>query len=167
MIRIISLDPGRTTGFALAFVEDYKPFIAYSQDALSHKEFWTLLYSSYNGRSGAPSALHVICESFHFRRGKTGIDLYPCELIGVLHYFVAQHPPVRLYFQEPSVQGKHAYFTDAKLKEMRLYQKEFEHGRSAVKHLLHWLQFGHGASFEPDMDQCELVTIPWTKEKIA
>jgi hypothetical protein len=68
--------------------------------------------------------------------------------------------------QNPAIQGKKAYFSDVKLKEMGLYQKgdAFHHGRSAVKHLLHWTQFGHGAEMQIDLDKAELVTMDWMKE---
>lgn len=160
---ILSLDPGRTTGIAIAIVQDDKPFVAYYQQELDHKGFWQLLDNTARACDGA---LNIICERFVFIRSKTGIDLYPCELIGVLHYFVQSYPMNYLAMQNASVQGSKAYFSDKRLKEMGLYQKEFEHGRSAVKHLLHWLQFEHGASFGADMNKCELVTMDWARRNL-
>ena len=162
---ILALDPGRTTGYAIAIVQDGKPYIGYVQEELNHRGFYTLLD---NVARACDWELNIVCESFSFRKGKTGIDLYPCELIGVLHYFVASYPRNYLSMQEPSVQGaKSAYYTDAKLKELGLYQKEYQHGRSAVKHLLHWLHFGHGASFNPIIETSELVEMDWAKKNLV
>lgn len=161
---VLSLDPGRTTGYAIGIVHDTKPFIAYHQQELDHKGIWQLLDKV--GRE-CDYQLNIVCEEFHFRRSQTGVDYYPIELIGIVNYFVQCYPMNALFWQNPSVQSKRGYWSDAKLKEMGLYQKQYEHGRSAVKHLLHWLQFSTGAKYAPDMDTCELVTMDWAERHLV
>lgn len=134
----LALDPGRTTGYALGFRDDELQ-IAYGETRFSHVELYDWL--------DEVSPAYVICESFDYRRLKDA-DLYPCELIGVIHLFCERNE-IPYYFQKPSVQGDKAYWTDAKLKELELYKAGTEHGRSALKHLLYWLQFGHGAQYGP------------------
>lgn|SRR5574337_124749 len=137
--KALALDPGRTTGIAIATWDDAECKITYGQEILGHFDFYDFLHKQ--------QADFIICESFRFRQGKTGVDLYPCELIGIVNLF-CEVSKTKLYVQEPWVQsGKKIYFSDAKLKERNLYLKGLEHGRSAVKHLLYWLAFGAGSNF--------------------
>jgi len=151
----LALDPGRTTGYAVA-VDN---LINYGQVELSPREFWHFL----NYHLPVDLECHVICENFVFRQGnQLGVDLYPCELIGILKLHRTFHVDMshQLYFQPASVQGKKAYFTDKLLKDMGLYIKGIEHGRSAVKHLLYWLQFAQGARYDVNMEKLRLVDAP-------
>jgi len=156
---VAAFDPGRTTGYAVGVYKDSKPYIAYAQEQWSQLGFW-----NYLKRFGEEN---YICEEFKFRqnRDQTGVDLYAVELIGILNLYCAT-TGAYLKFQDPSIQGKKAYFSDKRLKDMGLYQKgdEFHHGRSAVKHLLHWTMYGHGAEMGVNLDTAELVTMEWAKE---
>ena len=157
-MEIVALDPGRTTGYAMAIVKDGKPYIGYAQAKWDHQQLFKFLDSL--------GECNIICESFEFRQRATGVDYYPVELIGVIQ-LIAQIELLYLAFQPASVQGKKAHFSDARLKQMELYQKgeDFHHGRSAVKHLLYWMHFGHGSMNKIDLTQAELVTISWLKDE--
>lgn len=139
---ITALDPGRTTGYAMGYLERQHTLeIEYYEEKWSHLQLYDFLLEY------KPD--HIICESFQFRQGaRDGADLYPCELIGVVE--LAQQTflkPGCVVYQTASVQSKKkAYFSDARLKELGLYVRGVGHGRSAVKHLLHWQMFGSGAS---------------------
>jgi hypothetical protein len=150
MKHALALDPGRTTGFAKAVWNDKDCGIRYGQSELNHSELYYLLTEE--------SPDYLICESFRFRQGKTGVDLYPVELIGVVQYWLKQDGTnTNFSVQEPWVQGdKKAFFSDRKLKEMELYIKGLEHGRSAVKHLLYWLYFGVGSQYFDKQTTIEL-----------
>jgi hypothetical protein len=136
MIRALAIDPGGTTGFALAMVEGLKINLISWQKALSHREFWLEV--------DGQETDYIVCESFEYRPGKwkASIDLTPPELIGVLK---ANVYPDDLYFQTAAI-GK-AYYTDQKLKDVKLYKAGEPHGRDALRHLLHWLNFGAGFQF--------------------
>jgi len=158
-LRILALDPGGTTGYAHAVKDGDNMFVTYGQQRLNHYEFYDFLLSY-------PSD-YLICESFEFRQGnQLGVDLIPVELIGIVKLYAYLKKPQAIYFQPASKQGKKAYFSDARLKDMGLYLKGLEHGRSAVKHLLDWYVFGAGykfaengpGEFEP---RIELVDYDW------
>lgn len=151
----LALDPGRTTGFAIASFGS-RTVLSCGQLELSPRGLWAFL------EQYLPDDIecHVICESFEFRQGKQlGVDLYPCELIGVLklHRTLRIDMSNQLYFQPAYVQGKKAYFSDKLLKEMGIYDRRVEHGRSALKHLLYWFKFAQGARYAIDLDNLELV----------
>lgn len=140
-MRVLSVDPGIATGFAVAYERfNSGPDITvhYNQRTMSVPEYFDLLYKV------APKA--IVIEDFEYRRGnaKDSLVLYSVELIGVTKLYCSKED-VPLYIQKASVQGKNsAYFSDDRLKEMGLYIPGLQHGRSAVKHLLHWFQFGAG-----------------------
>jgi hypothetical protein len=151
MELVLALDPGRTTGYAVA-TGDTECVIAYDEKPLDHKRFLELL-QLYQPR-------YIVCEDFDYRR-LTNVDLYPVELIGILKLYAnIAFSHFDLYMQKPSVQGKQAYWTDAKIKELGLYLP-YHHGRSALKHLLYWLQFGAGSQFKSLDKSPELVNIEW------
>jgi hypothetical protein len=152
----LALDPGKCTGIAIAAKSGEEFEVCYNQASLDVSGFWQLL------KQVSPD--FAICESFEFRKGKqhAGIDLYPRELIGILRLFMWDQQE-HLYFQPASVQGsKDVYFSDVKLKELGLYLKGIEHGRSAVKHLLYWYYFGAGFNYliHPEQE-AKLVDYEW------
>lgn len=162
MITALALDPGRTTGYALALKDEENYFVAYDQAEMNHGELWRFI---------PPTVDFVICEKFDYRHMKDGADLYPCELIGVVKLWV-EGPTFRdddlvwLHMQEPSIQSeKKAYFSNAKLKSMNLYKASPEHGRSALKHLLHFFAFGPGYKYHVEGQAPELVEESWLREK--
>lgn len=147
---ILALDPGKTTGYAIASI-DRESLIGYGQYEFSHSGLWEFFPALVD---------YVVCESFEFRQGKQlGVDLYPCELIGVVKLWVDIRGRCELYMQPAHIQGKKAYFSDKLLKELGLYIKGCEHGRSAVKHLLHWLAFGPGSRFGIDVTKLMLTSL--------
>lgn len=153
---VIALDPGRCTGYALAAKDDDSFDICYGQEYWNHSELYEFI----------PNVDHIICESFEFRQGKQlGVDLYPCELIGVVNLWYDNSTALSLTIQPATVQGKKAYFSDNLLKEMQLYQKGVEHGRSAVKHLLQWFYHGAGYRFMTTDLEPQLVEVGWFRKE--
>jgi len=59
-----------------------------------------------------------------------------------------------------------SYWSDAKLKESKLYNESFHHGRDAARHLLHWLTFGYGYQFTKDPPSLELVDVTWIEDQV-
>jgi len=91
---------------------------------------------------------YIIMEDFEFRgRASTGLNLFPCQLIGVARLYELTEPTGKcaLYLQKPA-QGK-SYFTDPILKSKGLYKRGLPHGMDASRHLLQWLTFGAGYQF--------------------
>lgn len=157
-MRALALDPGETTGYALAVVDGSRMYLAYDERKFNHAEFWDFLKQT--NRYGG---MHTVCEDFEFRRGKQkdGLNLYPVELIGIVRLFCSNERWYPLWMQK-AAQGL-SYYDDTKLKNLGVYQKGLEHGRSATKHLLHWFQFGAGYQYNDD-PALELVTEVWIRD---
>lgn len=134
MIKVVALDPGVTTGFALGLITNDKFWVGYDQEKLSHRNLFQLL-----AEIDAP---YVICESFEFRqKAREGLELFSCELIGVVKLFDATN-----LCMQTAAQGK-GHYNDIKLKKMDLYVPGKDHGRDALRHLLHWFTFSNGFQF--------------------
>ncbi|HEY1248636.1 MAG TPA: hypothetical protein VGE97_06595 [Nitrososphaera sp.] len=134
MLKIASFDPGITTGFSLAILDGATLFLACDEEKLSHRNLFDLL------EEYAPQ--HVVCESFEYRntRHRDNLELFSLELIGVIKLF---DPNVNL---QNAAKGK-GFYNDQKLKSMGLYVPGRNHGRDALRHLLHWWTFGPGYKY--------------------
>lgn len=144
---VLAIDPGVTTGFALAHTDPVETRIDYKQLKLTPYEFGEFISLS--------KCKYFICESFQYRQGQFQKDvLYPVELIGVLKYMegllnmkLPDPYNKQVFFQPPATQGKKtAFYSDEKIKDMGLWIPGKDHGRSALKHLLHWFKFNFGAT---------------------
>jgi len=157
MLRVLSIDPGETTGYALGVADKEKLFLAYNEERFNHNEFWLFLT-----RAHLHHNLHTVCEDFEFRQGKQkdGLNLYPVELIGITRLFCSSDTWHPLWMQK-AAQGK-GYYDDNKLKSLGVYQKGYDHGRDAARHLLHWFNFGAGYQFNED-PTVELVAEEWIR----
>lgn len=140
-MRTISIDPGVTTGYCYAEITlsdglKYCPF--QSQDGVE------VLYDKLH--KFKPD--FIIMEDFAFRQGsqKTGVNLFPVQLLGIARLYTEWHPDARLFLQT-AAEGK-GYYTDAILKKDNLYRKGIGHGMDASRHLLHWTNFGFGFQFK-------------------
>jgi hypothetical protein len=136
-VRIIALDPGGTTGYAIALVDDPRSFgFCYGQRKLDESALDKLLVEV------TPD--YIVCEDFEYRnRARPGLDLTPARLIGVVKLY-AQQMTCELTFQKAELVKGKGHYTDNKLKAMNIYERGKPHGRDAVKHLLHWLTFKKG-----------------------
>ena len=146
-MKIISLDPGRTTGYSVGLLQDEQPFQFISkQKKMTHEELWTELCFT--------QADVVVCESFDFRNGvRTGTDLIPAELIGVVHLWCARSKK-RLDFQNASTHGaggKNGYFNNENLKRKGIYVAARPHAMDSLRILLYWYEFGKGFQFNNKM----------------
>jgi hypothetical protein len=156
VLKVLAIDPGVTTGFAqMMYVGGYIG-LDYRQRKLSPKQFGEFVLRM--------KSLYHVCESFQYRQGQFQKDvLFPVELIGVLKYLVGEgNPNQQLWMQPPSVQGKKsAFYSDEKIKAMGLWMPGREHGRSALKHLLHWFKFSYGSELIKPDDKFILTDLVW------
>lgn len=146
-MKVISLDPGRTTGYSVGIAKDRTPFEFISKQAkMTHVELWILLEKE------NPDC--IVCESFDFRNGvRTGTDLIPAELIGVVHLFAGTRSK-RLFFQNASTHGaggKNGYFNNENLKRKGIYVAARPHAMDSLRILLYWYEFGKGFQFNNKM----------------
>jgi hypothetical protein len=139
--RLLALDPGRTTGYAAGLLDSPVTRIVYDQTKLTENQLFAMLEEI------KPD--HIVCEEFEYRnRARSGLDLTPVKLIGVVSMY-ARSNSARLHMQS-AARGK-GHYSDSKLKKLGLYQAGKPHGRDALRHLLHWLTFGvgYGLAGEP------------------
>lgn len=132
-------DPGVTTGHAVATVDaPGKPIkIRSGQTRFDHIMLFQQLELL--------RPQFVVCEGFEYRnRKRTGLILYPVELIGVIHLW-AQLSKTPLYMQK-AMEGK-SYYSDKMIKDAKLWLPGKPHAMDAVRHLLHWFTFGYGYQF--------------------
>lgn len=120
--RILAIDPGLTTGFAI--FDQQSPMEGFAWQAkLDHVEFVDELNEQW------PNI--IVCESFvHTHR--TGVDYTPVEMIGLVKWH-AQKRGILLVLQTPAY-GK-AFFSDDKLKKIHAYKAGMPHAMDALRHL--------------------------------
>ena len=157
MYSILAIDPGVTTGICTAILTADELVMNVGQH-----EFPMIGMEEYLERTidlRAETNLHIIYEDFQFRNAsRSGLNLYPAKLQGVIELISEKNPQVPFYAQQPSVQGDKAYFSNDRLRELGIYKRGTEHGRSAQKHLLHWLAFKEGSQYA-DIEKLELKLV--------
>ena len=135
-MRIISFDPGGTTGVA-----------AYDEDAWKYGgELWTF-------QSLGPEEHHedlwvcldgfktIVYERFNYQRREldkgVSLRLDSVEYIGVIKLFAQQNYDVTLHPQQPA---DRLFWDDDKLRKLSLWRSS-PHERDAVRHLLTYVSF--------------------------
>lgn len=145
----MSIDPGKTTGYALGVLDTSKLYLAAGQaemDVWAFAEFVRKYKCDF-----------YIIEDFEFRqRARAGLELFSVQLIGVARLCCPN-----IYIQK-AARGK-SYYTDPQLKSLNLYPTSYKHGRDALRHLLHWFTFGAGFQFN-EKQTMELVGEAWLRE---
>ena len=137
-IRIMALDPGGTTGWATAIIEDSMlETIECGQEKYDALNLWVTLIHY------APH--YLVCETFRYRtQSRAGLDLTSVKWIGICELYAQQAGDAcELKMQEPS-EGK-GFWTDEKLKKAGLFIRGKPHSRDAMRHLLYFLTFKAGS----------------------
>lgn len=163
MHTILALDPGKTTGYCIGLFDHRANilFMAPGEQRLSHRQFYEFvqrLCSECNWHN-----VEVVCETFTFRQGAvTGLDFTPAELIGILKWFCEGRTLINMHWQQPTVQGKKAYFSDDELKRLEIYWAHGKgHARSATKHFMNFVQFKGGIPIVGKAPLLKMVEERW------
>ena len=128
MTRILSFDPGGTTGWALIeYDENQSTLLDYGQITGGYKGFKEFYL---NSRGIADI---IVCESFSLRLGHQSVNLEPCYVIGVL-YALADRPVI---FYPPSYK---VFCDNDALKRLGFYIKGKQHARDAIRHAVAFLR---------------------------
>lgn len=135
--RLLALDPGETTGWAL-FAS--AKLTQHGEIAGSNLE--VMIQVADLIRRFMPRA--VVCEGYRIYSWKkdqhTWSDLFTPRLIGVIEYVCASNSPtVPLYFQMAGTAK--GFCTDDKLKQWHYYKAGQKHARDAIRHGCYWLLF--------------------------
>ena len=148
-LRVVAIDPGKTTGFCFATLQSGVLTMDVSQEEIS----LTGLFDRLGSVIKTFNNVHIIYEDFHYRNyARTGLDLTPVKLIGVIECFREWHEPFVGFHKQSAATGK-AFYSDDKLKALGIYKPGTQHGRDAQRHLMQWLTFGAGAQY------CEIEKI--------
>jgi hypothetical protein len=131
-MKVLSLDPGGTTGYAISSVGDDNPlyvglsgqvknglqgFLDFHWDVLEDHQFD-----------------FIICENFELREGIYGADLSPVYIIGALE---ALYPTTEIIYQAPY---QKPLVDDDRLKKLGLHEPGKPHRNDAVRHMVIYLR---------------------------
>jgi hypothetical protein len=139
-MRVLTIDPGVTTGYTKCFIEPKKSLKFYPFQATDDvNDFWD--------RLEAFEPRYIVIEKFEYRnRARAGLNLFPVELIGVTHLYVSKARHQVALFEQTAYEGK-GYYTDNILKQHGLYKRGIPHGMDATRHLLQWATFKYGYQY--------------------
>lgn len=139
-IRVVAIDPGVTTGFALGVIDTVEGEMLVS----SGQGKWSVndLYEFLDKHD--PHA--VVLERFDYRnKSRSGLVLFSKELIGVMELWCQRQKEEKHIHRQMPGDAK-AYFTNNELRSNGVYKQdsEYPHANDAMRHLLRWFVFGPG-----------------------
>lgn len=130
-MKLLSLDPGGTTGYAIVDYTDSDFKVEYSGQIKGG-------LAGFLEQDAEMLELHyfdlIVCESFTLREGIYGADLSPVYIIGALE---ALYQEKKIVYQEPKLKP---LCDDARLKRMGLYEAGKPHRNDAVRHAVIYLR---------------------------
>lgn len=140
VVKVISLDPGGTTGWTKGLIHENKMGVISGQEPWNHLELYLQLQLM------NPDI--IVCERFEFRKkaSQEGAVLISAEYIGVVHLYQQQHG-CELYMQMPTEGLGGFYGKDIVLKENNVFNIGKPHANDAMRHLLQWYTFGPGYKY--------------------
>lgn len=139
MKTLMGIDPGRTTGYCFAEINDLGETTLRPMQAVDDvDDMWRRIVQV------APD--YIIIEDFEYRnRARSGLDLFPVQMIGVVRLYtltIGKNAPVI----QKAAQGK-SYYTDTILKNGNMHVRGIPHAMDAMRHVLQWITFGAGFQF--------------------
>jgi hypothetical protein len=151
-VKVISIDPGITTGIATGIIRAEEPMEVGSLQR--QMEVWEL-YDWLD--SQCPDI--ILYERFEFRRGTTrtpdAVELFSVQLIGTIRLWWFKRdmylkssglPEMKMYPRMPGQDWQ--YYTNQKLRADGIYKpSKGDHRNDAARHLLGWFTFGAGYRF--------------------
>lgn len=132
-MKIIALDPGETTGYAI--YSSYKTKSGQVRSLVAteigpdphHLQLYSLLDNAH------PNV--VVCEDFRYQRGPGGHNLTPVEYIGICKLWSTKnHVPLELQGRTYKV-----LWDDGKIKQLGLWRPGKPHAMDALRHLLYYV----------------------------
>lgn len=155
MQRILTLDPGVTTGYIISVIDGSHIYLVPGQKRWNELDLHNFL-AGWN-------VDHIICEDFEFRqRSKDNLELFSRNLIGIVNLHVQLRGSLaksysnvnvpRLFIQKPAT-GEGGHFKgDRALKERNIWKpgEDYHHSMSALRHFMYWLHYGYGYQYISD-----------------
>lgn len=146
-MKALALDPGKTTGYAIAYLNEAtkEMEIEVDEEAFTMHEMYEFVEACIS--IGEDPNVHIIYEDFSYRnQARAGLDLTPVKLIGIIELYKERYEPFVGFHKQSAATGK-AFWSDDKLKEYGIYRRGKKHGRDATRHLMQWLAFGPGSQY--------------------
>lgn len=145
--KVLAIDPGETTGYVIANVEDKKTFQILEQGEKIHfdksRDKEPRLLELYNWLKEVDPDILII-ENFklyaHKASAQIGSEFIPVQLIAIAKFWAEKNK--KPYHLQMASQAK-GFVNDEKLKFKNLYYKGYKHSRDAMRHLIYFLQFGY------------------------
>ena len=135
-MKIVTLDPGGTTGYCSVTVSSERLEHVKSgqiQGRNHHDELFRFLTKE-------QPAL-IISESFEYRnRSRAGLVLVSKEYIGVTKLYTAQK---EIYYHEQSPSQAKGFVTDAVIKNLGWWKTSNPHAMDAVRHMIYFAVNGN------------------------
>ena len=128
MTKILGLDPGVTTGWAIIEYHEDSPPVLLDCGQVTEGHYGFIQYWNF-----FPDFDKVVCESFTLREGIRGVNIEPAYVIGALEAL----KPAEIHYQSPAL--KSLCDNDA-LKRMGAYVKGKQHARDAIRHAMVYLK---------------------------
>jgi hypothetical protein len=146
-VKALALDPGKTTGYAMAYVgSDGTMDIEVGEEAFSLDGMYMFI-DAFIGVDESHKPAHIIYEDFTYRNAsRGGLDLTPVKMLGIIELYRERFEPMVGFHKQSAATGK-AFWSDDKLKAKGIHAKGRKHGRDATRHLMQWLSFGPGSQF--------------------
>lgn len=146
-IKILSLDPGVTTGVCVGGYQNNVLKLLVDQKQWTVGMLHGYLGEFLSDNSRELQTIHIVYEDFSYRnRARAGLDLTPVKLIGIIELYREWYEPFVTFTKQSAAAGK-GFFTDEKLKDLNCYTVGKQHGRDATRHLLQWANFGAGSQW--------------------
>jgi hypothetical protein len=135
--RVIALDPGETTGWALYrgdAAEGTSKFTCGQIGPYEHHNELDILLGHMQGEG----EYTIVCERFEYRNNsRAGLNLMSREYIGVAKRFVQERREVE-YVMQSAAQAK-GFVQDRHIKKLGLWSPGDKHAMDAYRHLLYYL----------------------------
>lgn len=153
-MKVIALDPGVTTGYAVGLIAAGQPM-----GVISGQFKWNELGLYNELVSGRPDI--VIYEAFESGkdnpyRKKTNygydVELFSRNLIGVIRLYCMQHPEISMYEQTPSKGLGGTFKSLSTLQKHGVHKVANPHADDAMRHLLQWYTTGSGFQYQPNKE---------------
>jgi hypothetical protein len=133
-MRILGIDPGKTTGYAKFDTDSTNLDQGFSMfeigsDFHTHETMYGILISQ------VPDT--IVCEDFNYQR-RDKVNLFPLELIGIVKLYSQQHS-IPLVMQQPNIWRN--FWSDPKLNQLGLYVPTKPHAMDALAHVLGYYSF--------------------------
>lgn len=153
-MKILSLDPGKTTGYSVGYLNDDEPELRFE----SHQKIFT--YVGFYEFLQDQSPTWIVAESFLFRnKVRTGTELISAEFNGIIHLYTGLYKN-GLSWQNASTHGaggRSGPFQDRILRQKGIYKPGKPHAMDSLRILLYWYEHGKGFQFNKRAGYKELM----------